>query len=229
MFDVVRYVSLSALIFEIAIVITAYAIGSVIFGVILARYASISDPRIIGSGNIGATNIARIGGWKLGVMTAVLDAMKGFFAVAIAQILKCSDVIVALSMISVVLGHIFPIWCGFRGGKAVATMAGVSFALSWILGVTFISCWIAIFLITKISSVASISSVMINALMCCVLFVLQTHNAFTDVKIVNLYVVVSYIIISALIVIRHKNNIKNLIYGTEQSFKATSCKCSANE
>ena len=142
---------------DLLIVISySYLSGSIPFGLILAKVITGKDIRKIGSGNIGATNVFRTGSKILSILTLILDALKGFFPVVITQ--KFFPEYFQISCLIVFLGHVFPLWLKFKGGKGVATYLGVLFALSYELSILFIFTWIVVLLIFKFSSVSSIFS-----------------------------------------------------------------------
>tara|TARA_B100000579_G_scaffold418524_1_gene416179 strand:- start:394 stop:1005 length:612 start_codon:yes stop_codon:yes gene_type:complete len=134
----------------------SYLSGSIPFGLILTKTFIGRDVREIGSGNIGATNVFRTGSKALAIFTLLLDIAKGFVPVIITQ--KIFPEYIQISCLIVFLGHIFPIWLKFKGGKGVATYLGVLFALSYEIAILFIFTWIVILLIFKFSSVSSIFS-----------------------------------------------------------------------
>lgn len=135
----------------------AYLLGSIPFGYILVRFFRKEDIRAIGSGNIGATNVARSGAKGLGILTLLLDALKGFVAVAIALHLSPHNLeLGALAAAAAILGHIFPVWLGFKGGKGIATALGVFLALSWQTALCALAVFILVTLISKYVSLGSI-------------------------------------------------------------------------
>ncbi len=192
----------------------AYLLGSIPFGYLLVRFTSGSDIRNTGSGNIGATNVARSGSTSLAVATLVLDALKGWLAVYIAQQLsqhygafpKGYDV-AALAGLFAVLGHMFPIWLGFRGGKGVATALGVFFALTPFVAFMLVAIFAAVFAFTRYVSLASL----VAAVCYPVLAIL------TDGKH-RLVVDLVYIAIPLLVILKHSGNIARLRAGTEPKF-----------
>ena len=139
-----------------------YLIGSIPFGLLLTKAAGMGDVRQIGSGNIGATNVLRTGNKGLAAGTLVLDLLKGFAPVAIAGHLW-GEVAMAFAAGAAVLGHCFPVWLGFKGGKGVATNAGVAFGLAWPLGLAYAFVWLSVLAIFRISSLAGMAAVVAAA------------------------------------------------------------------
>lgn len=132
-----------------------YLLGSIPFGLLLTRAAGLGDIRSIGSGNIGATNVLRTGNKKLAAATLLLDAAKGAAAVLIARA-WLGDTAAMVAGLAAFLGHIYPVWLGFKGGKGVATYLGVLVALAWQLALLFAVLWLAVAKVGKISSLAAI-------------------------------------------------------------------------
>src|SRR5579871_3782296 len=137
-----------------------YLLGSVPFGLLLTRAAGLGDIRAIGSGNIGATNVLRTGRRSLAAATLVLDALKGTAAVLLGQMIAPHGEIVA--GFAAFVGHIFPVWLGFRGGKGVATYLGVLIALSWPAAIVFAVAWLAAAAATRYSSVGALTASLIT-------------------------------------------------------------------
>ena len=136
--------------------IVAYLLGSIPFGLILTRLAGGPDLRATGSGNIGATNVLRTGRKDIAVATLLLDMLKGTAAVLIAALVWPEAA--PLAALAVVIGHCFPVWLKFRGGKGVATLMGVSLGLAWPLGLAYALVWLGVFGLTRISSLAGIGA-----------------------------------------------------------------------
>ena len=136
--------------------IYSYFLGSIPFGLILTKFFLNKDLRNIGSGNIGATNVLRAGNKSLGVFTLLLDTLKSYITISITFIYFLDYIY--LSAFLCFLGHIFPVWLKFKGGKGIAVFLGILFALSINLGIIFIICWGLILFLTKFSSVSSIIS-----------------------------------------------------------------------
>jgi glycerol-3-phosphate acyltransferase PlsY len=134
-----------------------YAIGSVPFGLILTRLFGAGDLRAIGSGNIGATNVLRTGRKGLAAATLLLDLAKGLVAVILARFLW-GEALTEQAAIGVFVGHCFPVWLMFRGGKGVATTAGICFGLAWPIGAIYAAVWLGMLAATRISSLAGMSA-----------------------------------------------------------------------
>ena len=185
------------------ILFISYLIGSIPFGFLLTKIFLKKDIREIGSGNIGATNALRTGNKLIGYSTLILDISK---AVILLLIIKFNfSEYLFTSSIAVFLGHVFPIWLKFKGGKGVATYVGILFCINIYLGVIFIIVWFVVFIISKYSSLAS---------MIASLFVpLSSYFLFNDI---NYYF---YIILFSLILITHRENIKRLKNNTESKTK----------
>lgn len=195
----------------VALAVVAYLLGSIPFGLILVRIARGEDVRLTGSGNIGATNVARSGGAKLGVATLLLDALKGYIAVVIALMVSHRNsgvdlgLAASLAALCAILGHVFPVWLKFRGGKGVATAVGafVGLAPRAVLVV------LAIFLvIVLISRYVSLGSVVASALFPLLAFFLYGSESSPAAFAVMLGA-------SLLIILKHKANIRRLLDGTE--------------
>ena len=149
-----------------------YAFGSIPFGLILTRLAGAGDVRAIGSGNIGATNVLRTGNKGLAAATLLLDLAKGFVPVWLAWRLFDGDASISMfdwhpvemAALGAVIGHCFPVWLKFKGGKGVATNAGVSFGVAWPLGAVYALVWIGVLALFRISSLAGMSAVVVTAI-----------------------------------------------------------------
>ena len=176
----------------------SYLLGSIPFGLLITRMSGRGDIREIGSGNIGATNVLRTGSKLLALLTVLCDGGKGIVAVLLATRLGDSAVMVAA--IAVIIGHIFPIWLGFKGGKAVATAGGVYFALAWPIGIGAALTWLVVAYVTRYSSLA--------ALIATVIAPIFSYFWASDF-------VIPTVIIAFLIIYRHKENVERLIARTE--------------
>ena len=200
---------------DLLIIITiSYASGSIPFGLILTKMYGGKDIRKIGSGNIGATNVLRSGNKFLAITTLLLDALKGYVPVAIAQ--NFYPEFIQISALLAFLGHIFPVWLNFKGGKGVATYLGILIALSYELSFLFIFLWIVVSLIFKYSSLSS----MFSALGVLIITIFR-ENAF---KVFNSSAsgennILLFFIFFILIIFTHKKNISNLKNKTEKKIK----------
>ena len=180
-----------------------YFSGSIPFGLLLSILLKKKDPRNLGSKNIGATNIARINGWKLGLLTLILDILKSFIPVKICYIFYPDYL--SLISISVFLGHLFPFWLKFRGGKGIAVLIGILFGLSYLYGIFYLLSWLLIAYIFKYSSLAAIiSSISIY------LFTLIQED-------INYSWLILFF--NVFIFFKHKENIRRLFNKTESKIK----------
>ena len=199
----------------ILVILFSYLSGSMPFGLILTKIFTGKDIRKTGSGNIGATNVLRMGNKTLALATLFLDILKGYIPVIIAQVYFPG--LIQLSCLLTFLGHIFPIWLKFKGGKGVATYLGILFALSYGLGVLFIFTWIVVSLIFKYSSLSSIFS-SLTALVV-TLFRENAVKAIDPNFIFASNIKLILFIFFILIIFTHKKNIYSLINGTEHKIK----------
>jgi acyl phosphate:glycerol-3-phosphate acyltransferase len=186
----------------------AYLLGSIPFAIVVSKAMGIADPRTYGSKNIGATNVLRSGNRRAALLTLLGDSMKGWLAVLIALFLGASVEIVALVAFFAFLGHVFPVWLRFNGGKGVATAGGVLIAIDWRLGLAVIVLWLAIAFATRYSSVAALSAALFAPVATWYLHGLGPL----------LYAVLG---MSVLLIFRHKNNIGKLVRGEESKIGAT--------
>ena len=194
---------------SVIIVIVAYLIGSIPFGYLIVRTKEGSDIRQTGSGGTGATNVSRRAGKAAGVLTLLLDASKGAAAVLIAQNVSDSDWVKAAAAIAVIVGHIFPVWLGFRGGKGVATGVGVFIVLAPVAllcaGVIFVS-------IVFFTRYVSLGSIMAAAL---IPLLVWLQNVFVE-PVADLRPLLTAAVVGALLIIlAHRGNIERLARGTE--------------
>ena len=183
--------------YDLLIIFFSYLCGSIPFGLVISYIFKKDDPRSIGSKNIGATNVLRTAGVMLGLFTLILDILKGFIAIKITLMLN-SDLI-GLSMTFVIIGHIFPIWLKFKGGKGVATFSGVLLAYNFQLFLLFTFTWLLCALIFKYSSLSAIIALITNLL----------STITFDLNYIY------FIIVSFLILIKHFSNIQRLLTGNE--------------
>lgn len=177
-----------------------YLSGSVPYGLLLTRWAGLGDIRKVGSGNIGATNVLRTGNKKVAAATLLLDLLKG-----VAPVLLCAALwgreAGLVAGIGALVGHVFPIWLSFRGGKGVATGAGVLLAAAWWLGLTCALLWLVMAKVTRISSASALAA-------CCAAPVIALLAG--DRKLAGFALVLALVIVW-----RHRDNIRRLLAGTE--------------
>lgn len=197
----------------IVTLLIAYLLGSIPTGYLLVRFVRHEDVRATGSGNIGATNVARSGGKGLGIATLALDALKGFAAVSFAWHMALYTGfpngydLEAMAGLFAVLGHIFPVWLGFRGGKGVATALGVFLALMPMTTLLAFAVFVAVVALTRYVSLASILAAVAIGVLC---VVLDTRR--------QLIVDIVYIAIPLLVIVKHHANISRLLSQTEPKF-----------
>ena len=185
------------------IILLSYLMGSIPFGFILTKILLKKDIREIGSGNIGATNVLRTGNKMIGYITLSLDILKAIIPLLIIKFNHPEFLLI--SALSIFLGHVFPLWLKFKGGKGVATYVGMLFCINYILGFVFIICWLIIFIISRYSSLSSlIASLTIPIYH---FFIIDNNNYYF------------FIILFILIFFTHRENVKRLINNTESKTK----------
>ncbi len=187
----------------ILIISISYLMGSIPFGLILTKVFLKKDIRKIGSGNIGATNVLRTGNKIIGYLTLILDVIKA--AIPVLYIKFNFPELVYISSLSAFIGHVFPIWLKFKGGKGVATYVGILFSINYFLGIIFVVSWLIIFFISKYSSLGSILSSLIIPIF---IFLNSSYE--------NQYF---FIILFVLILYTHRENVKRLINKEESKSK----------
>ncbi|WP_321865234.1 glycerol-3-phosphate 1-O-acyltransferase PlsY [Paraburkholderia tropica] len=188
--------------YNLFVAVLAYLIGSVSFAVIVSAFMGLDDPRSYGSGNPGATNVLRSGNKKAAILTLIGDAFKGWLAVWLTVRFGLGDTAVALAAIAVFLGHLYPVFFRFKGGKGVATAAGVLLAINPLLGGLTLLTWLIVAFFTRYSSLAALAAAVFAPLF--------------DVFMFGPHVIALAILaMSALLFWRHRANIGKLMNGTE--------------
>ena len=187
----------------IIIILLSYFLGSIPFGYILTKIFLKKDIRNIGSGNIGATNVLRTGSKSIGYATLILDLSKAILPMILIKM--TNNEYLFLVGFCIFIGHVFPLWLKFKGGKGIATYIGILFCINYSLGLIFITIWIVIFIIFKYSSLSSLISSL-----------LLPFFSFFFIKQDNLYF---FVIMFILIFFTHRENIKRLINKTEHKSK----------
>lgn len=187
---------------NVILISLGYLLGSLSSAIITSRVMGLPDPRREGSGNPGATNMLRTAGKKAAVITLIGDLIKGVIPVLIAKALGLSFTAQLLVALAAFLGHLYPVFFGFKGGKGVATALGVLLALDWRIGLLCLATWLGVFALKRISSLAALSA----AVLAPVYITLVTHSA---------HFTVFGIVLAALILWRHRTNIQRLLTGEE--------------
>ena len=190
------------MIIDILLVPGGYLFGSISTAILTCHLMGLPDPRIEGSGNPGATNVLRLGGKKAAFLTLSGDMLKGLVPVLIAQALHASPLIQSATALAAFLGHLYPVFFGFRGGKGVATALGVAFGLYWPAGLCVTGIWLLMAFLFRISSLSALTA-MLLAPAC--FWLLKPEPAFIGVMIV----------ITLMLFWRHRTNIRDLLNGTE--------------
>ncbi|MFZ4379650.1 MAG: glycerol-3-phosphate 1-O-acyltransferase PlsY [Polynucleobacter sp.] len=188
----------------------AYLIGSVSFAVVVSKCMRLPDPHSYGSGNPGATNVLRTGNKLAAVLTLIGDALKGYLAVMLARLIlgdtsltsTMGSWVLCFVVIAVFLGHLFPIFHGFKGGKGVATACGILFGINWILGAATLSTWIIVAMFMRYSSLAALAAAVFGPIYFVFLFGFQPMG-------------IALLVVCLLLIWRHRSNIQNLMNGSE--------------
>ncbi len=188
--------------FEGFLILAAYLLGSLSTAVITSKLLGLPDPRSQGSGNPGATNVLRIGGRKAALITLLGDILKGLIAVLAGWLFGVGDTLVAAMGLAAFIGHLYPVFFGFKGGKGVATGLGVLMGISWPVGLAALATWLAVAAVTRYSSLSAL----------CAAILAPFYTAWFTSSSAFLIMAV---ILSLLLVWRHRSNIRNLINGTE--------------
>ena len=186
-------------------IVAAYLIGSISFGIIVSKLFGLPDPRTVGSGNIGATNVARSGKKLPAILTLLGDAFKGWLPVWLALQSGMLMWVVAAVGLAVFFGHLFPIFHRFKGGKGVATALGTMLAISLMLGAAALITWAIVFAISRYSSLAALVAAALSPLYAWLLLPYKDY-------------VIMMVVIALMLIWRHKSNIQKLMAGTESGF-----------
>jgi glycerol-3-phosphate acyltransferase PlsY len=195
---------------DLLLIPIAYLIGSISFAVVVSKCMRLPDPHSYGSGNPGATNVLRTGNKLAAVLTLIGDALKGYLAVLLARMLlgdeslssTLSSWVLCGVAVAVFLGHLFPIFHGFKGGKGVATACGILFGINVILGAATLVTWVIVAMFIRYSSLAALAAAAFGPIYFVFLFGFQSMG-------------IALLLICSLLVWRHRSNIKNLMNGTE--------------
>lgn len=180
----------------------AYLIGSIPFAIIVCKLWGLPDPRERGSKNPGATNVLRFGSKLPAVVTLLLDGLKCFVPVYLALYFELGQALSLAIMLLVIVGHVWPVFYGFRGGKGVATTVGGYLALSWSFALSLLGVWLTVVLLSRISSLAAIITALLSPVLAWLFFADSTAVIYT-------------LIIAIILIWRHKDNIVRLYHGRE--------------
>lgn len=188
---------------EIMLIVAAYLVGSISTAIIVCKLMGLPDPRTQGSGNPGATNVLRVGGKKPAAITLFGDMLKGLLPVVIAKLIGVSDLALALVGFAAFIGHLFPVFFGFKGGKGVATMLGVMFGFHWAVGLATALTWLVMAKVFKISSLSALVATLLAPFY--VLLIMGSNKP----------LIISAAIMTLILFWRHRTNIQNLLSGKE--------------
>ena len=191
-----------SIIVTIALIVFAYLLGSVSSAIIVCRLMGLPDPRTQGSNNPGATNVLRIGGKKPAAITLVGDSLKGLIPMLVGHLLGVGPAVLAGIGLAAFIGHLYPVFFGFRGGKGVATALGVQFGLYWPIGLAVAAVWLFVAKVLKISSLSGLISM---ALAPVFVWLFWPDRSLLGMQL----------IVTGLLIWRHRSNIQNLVAGTE--------------
>ena len=192
---------------QLLIILFAYLVGSVSSGIIVSQIFNLPDPRTIGSKNPGATNVMRSGNKKAAIFTLLGDLLKAILVLAIAEYLGFNDLIIVCVALAVLIGHIYPIFYKFQGGKGVATAIGILIALNFKLASIVASIWLLVFGIWRYSSLAAIVAAISAPIIA--IFILRDQSLYC----------IAFSFITIIILFKHQANIRKLLSGTELKFK----------
>jgi glycerol-3-phosphate acyltransferase PlsY len=187
---------------SLLLVIGAYLLGSVSSAILVCRLMGLPDPRAEGSKNPGATNVLRIGGKKAAAITLLGDSLKGLVPMLIAHLLDAGPVMLAATGLAAFLGHLYPLFFGFQGGKGVATTLGVQLGLYWPIGLSVAAIWLFVAKVLKISSASALVSMALAPL---IVWIFWPEPVLAG----------SQVLISLILFWRHRSNIRNLLAGSE--------------
>lgn len=188
---------------DIALILGAYLAGSISAAIITCRLMGLPDPRTQGSGNPGATNVMRVGGKKPAAITLAGDAAKGLLPVLLAQALDVSEAVLALTALAAFLGHLYPLFFGFKGGKGVATAFGVLIGLAWPVALCLLGVWLLMAKVFRVSSLAALTAAALSPL-----FMWWLRPAPELIAVAT--------VISVMLIWRHRQNIRRLLDGSEK-------------
>lgn len=186
----------------IALILAGYLVGSIASAVLTCRIMGLPDPRVEGSGNPGTTNVLRLGGKRAATITLVGDMLKGLLPVLLASAIAPSPWTVAATGLAAFIGHLYPVFFGFKGGKGVATALGVLCGISWLIGAAVLGTWLIVAIALRYSSLSALAAALLAP---CYAILLHLYPAY----------IFGVATMSVLLILRHRSNIQRLIAGKE--------------
>jgi len=191
---------------DIALVVSAYLLGSLSAAIITCKLMGLPDPRTEGSGNPGATNVLRLGNKRAAAITLAGDLLKGLIPVLVARLAGADETVLAATAMAAFLGHLYPVFFGFQGGKGVATALGVLLGISWPVALAAATTWLVMAKVLKISSLSALTASVLAPLY---MWLLESSQPFFSMSVA----------LAILLVWRHRSNIQRLLSGTEDKIK----------
>ena len=203
---------------DILFIVAAYLIGSISTAIVVCKLMGLPDPRSEGSGNPGATNVLRVGGKRPAAITLFGDMLKGFIPVFVASFSNLTDIGFALVGFAAFIGHLYPVFFGFKGGKGVATMLGVLFGIHWAVGLATALTWLLMAKVVKISSLSALVATLLAPLY--VFLIMGTYLKINMDHVLPL--IVTTAVMTAILFWRHRSNIQKLLSGEESKIGKSS-------
>ena len=203
---------------DILFIVAAYLIGSISTAIVVCKLMGLPDPRSEGSGNPGATNVLRVGGKKAAAITLFGDMLKGFIPVFVASFFNLTDIGFALVGFAAFIGHLYPVFFGFKGGKGVATMLGVLFGIHWMAGLATALTWLLMAKVVKISSLSALVATLLAPLYIFLIMGMYLKISMDHV----LPLIITTAVMTAILFWRHRSNIQKLLSGEESKIGKSS-------
>ncbi len=195
---------------DLILVVGAYLVGSLSAAILVCKLLGLPDPRTEGSKNPGATNVLRLGGKKAALLTLLGDMLKGLLPVAISVQFDASELTIALTLLAAFLGHLYPLFFGFKGGKGVATALGGLIGLHWSIGLATIATWLAMAALFRYSSLSALTAILLAPLYVWLLYPIAASITLTS----------AMGLVTVMLYWRHRSNIRNLLAGEEDKIGA---------
>ena len=200
---------------QLLYVIGAYLLGSINSAIIVSKVFSLPDPRNLGSGNPGATNVLRTGNKLAAGITLAGDLLKGLLPVLLVDLVTANTALVAVTGVAALLGHMYPVYYQFKGGKGVATTLGVLFGFDWVLAIVWIGLWLGVAVLFRYSSLAALVATLTTLIISWL-----TTKAWPSYTENNILIVAAIALMTVLVFWRHRENIKKLLSGNESRIGA---------